>query len=462
MKKRRIVSAAVIVLVILIIAGLFAAELKMETTAGEISAEEAESFVNEAFDKMAKNDVTKYIAEKNNIKVNDVSYGNERDVILDCSVNTLDVCSAVEPQYDKFLSADGKKKNGTMFKSALDFKLEFNGELLELVKNAPEKSVEAEIVLYDTNKDGIVLYASDEVVNTVYGGVVDIKKDISGRNTYKKTDENGKVTEMPIETKNVKKGFIECVSPVYEKNKPDTSGRLGVFINKQKKDFKSNFIDHNNWLSILKGLAVTLEITFVALLIGIFLGFLVAFVRCAYLKNKNHGVLLGFFNAVCKFYLTITRGTPVVVQILIIHFVILMPLGMSTFVSAVLCFGLNSGAYVAEIVRGGIMSVDDGQMEAGRSLGFSYLQTMLHIIFPQAFKAVLPALANEFVALLKETSIAFYIGLGDMMYSVNAIRAATYSPFMPLVASAIIYLILVMFFSKMVSLLERRLKNSER
>ncbi len=108
------------------------------------------------------------------------------------------------------------------------------------------------------------------------------------------------------------------------------------------------------------------------------------------------------------------------------------------------------------------MSVDDGQMEAGRSLGFSYLQTMWHIIFPQAFKAVLPALANEFVALLKETSIAFYIGLGDMMYSVNAIRSATYSPFMPLVASAIIYLILVMFFSKMVSLLERRLKNSER
>ncbi len=461
MKKRRIVSAAVIVLVILIIAGLFAAELKMETTAGEMSAEEAESFANEAFDKMAKNDVTKYIAEKNNIKVNDVSYGNERDVILSCSVNTIDVYSVVEPEYDKFLSSDVKKKNGTMFKSALDFKLEFNGDLLELVKTAPEKSVEAEIVLYDT-KDGMVLYASDEAVNTVYGGVIDVKEDISARNTYKKINENGEVTEMPVKTDNVKKGFIECVSPVYDKNKPDTSGRLGVFINKQKKDFYLNFIDNNNWLSILKGLVVTLEITFVALLLGIFLGFLVAFVRCAYLKSKHHGVLLGFFNAVCKVYLTITRGTPVVVQILIIHFVILMPLGMSTFVSAVLCFGLNSGAYVSEIVRGGIMSVDDGQMEAGRSLGFSYLQTMWHIIFPQAFKAVLPALANEFVALLKETSIAFYIGLGDMMYSVNAIRSATYSPFMPLVASAIIYLILVMFFSKMVSLLERRLKNSER
>ena len=139
-----------------------------------------------------------------------------------------------------------------------------------------------------------------------------------------------------------------------------------------------------------------------------------------------------------------------------------MPAGVDKFLSAVVCFGLNSGAYVAEIVRGGIMSVDEGQTEAGRSLGFNYIQTMYLIVFPQAFKAVLPALANEFVVLLKETSIAFYIGLGDLMYSVNAIRAATYSPFMPLVASAIIYLVMVLVLSKLVSLLERRLRNSER
>ena len=167
-------------------------------------------------------------------------------------------------------------------------------------------------------------------------------------------------------------------------------------------------------------------------------------------------------NSICQLYLSVTRGTPVVVQIMIIYFVIFMPIGVDKFLAAVICFGLNSGAYVAEIVRGGIMSVDNGQTEAGRSLGFTYMQTMWHIVFPQAFKNVLPALANEFVVLLKETSIAFYIGLGDLMYAGNAIRAATYSPFMPLVAVAIIYLIMVLVLSKLVSLLERRLRNSER
>ena len=149
-------------------------------------------------------------------------------------------------------------------------------------------------------------------------------------------------------------------------------------------------------------------------------------------------------------------------QIMIIYFVIFMPLGVDKFLAAVICFGLNSGAYVAEIVRGGIMSIDQGQTEAGRSLGFGYMATMWHIVFPQAFKAVLPALANEFVVLLKETSIAFYIGLGDLMYAGNAIRAATYSAFMPLVAVALIYLVMVLALSKLVSILERRLRNSER
>ena len=147
---------------------------------------------------------------------------------------------------------------------------------------------------------------------------------------------------------------------------------------------------------------------------------------------------------------------------MIIYFVIFMPLGVDKFISAVVCFGLNSGAYVAEIVRGGIMSVDDGQTEAGRSLGFTYMQTMFYIVFPQAFKTVLPALANEFVVLLKETSVAFYIGLADLMYAGNAIRSATYSPFMPLVAVALIYLVMVLGLSKLVELLERRMRNNER
>ncbi|MBE6606141.1 MAG: amino acid ABC transporter permease, partial [Ruminococcaceae bacterium] len=195
---------------------------------------------------------------------------------------------------------------------------------------------------------------------------------------------------------------------------------------------------------------------------GIVLGFIVAFVRCTYLKTTKPFFVLRFFDSICQIYLTVIRGTPVVVQIMIIYFVILMPMGVDKFTAAVACFGLNSGAYVAEIVRGGIMSVDNGQTEAGRSLGFGYMPTMFYIVFPQAFKAVLPALANEFVVLLKETSIAFYIGLGDLMYAGNAIRAATYSAFMPLVSVGIIYLIMVLVLSKLVSLLERRLRNNER
>ena len=248
----------------------------------------------------------------------------------------------------------------------------------------------------------------------------------------------------------------------YDSTKPDTSSPVIRWWNDLKADFHKNFIEHDRWLTILNGLWTTIQLTIFALLIGIALGFIVAFVRCTYDKLDKKGPLLKFFNWLCNVYLTLTRGTPVVVQIMIIYFVIFMPIGLNKFLSAVICFGLNSGAYVAEIVRGGIMSIDDGQTEAGRSLGFGYMPTMFHIVFPQAFKAVLPALANEFVVLLKETSIAFYIGLGDLMYAGNAIRAATYSAFMPLVTVAIIYLVMVLALSKLVSLLEKRLRNNER
>jgi len=461
MNKTLIVRIASIILAVLIVGGLFIAELRRETSAGEISAEDAQTLLNDTFDAMAKNDVTKAVAEVNYITVNEVSYGDERDIILDCTIETKDMYSAIEPLCDEFLSSDVKKKNSTMFKSALDFKLEFNEPIKALTESADEITTDTEIFLYDT-ENGLTLYASDEAVDAVYGGLITLKNEINAKNTYKITDENGETVEKEIETKNVTRGLVECISPVYDSQKPDTSGKLMVFVNDLKADFKLNFLDHSRWKSIFKGLGVTLELTSISLLIGVALGFIVALIRCTYLKKKKHGIFLRLFNAVCQIYLTVTRGTPVVVQILIIHFVILMPMGVSSFVSAFLCFGLNSGAYVAEIVRGGIMSVDDGQMEAGRSLGFNYVQTMWYIIFPQAFKAVLPALANEFVSLLKETSIAFYIGLGDLMYSVNAIRAATYSPFMPLIASAVIYLILVLFFSKLISILERKLRNSER
>ena len=167
-------------------------------------------------------------------------------------------------------------------------------------------------------------------------------------------------------------------------------------------------------------------------------------------------------NAICKLYLTVLRGTPVLVQLMIVYFVIFMPIGIDKFIAAVICFGLNSGAYVAEIVRGGIQSIDAGQMEAGRSLGFGYAQTMLYIIMPQTFKAVLPALLNEFIGLLKETSVSAYIGLNDLARCGDIIRGVTYRAFMPLIAVAAVYLAVVVFLQWLVGKLERRLRTNER
>ncbi|MBO5734109.1 MAG: amino acid ABC transporter permease [Clostridia bacterium] len=344
-----------------------------------------------------------------------------------------------------------------MFKSALDFKLEFEESIVTLLGQAQEKETDCAIYLYQTN-EGITLYASDETVNAVYGGIIDVINESSEITTYKLVDG----TEKEILSKNVNKGFAECFKTRRNANKPDTSTPLIRWWNGLKDDFHKNFIEKDRWHTILTGLWTTIKLTICALLIGIVLGFLVAFVRCTYLKTAKKGIILKLLNSLCQIYLTVIRGTPVVVQIMIIYFVVFMPMGVDKFLSAVICFGLNSGAYVAEIVRGGIMSIDDGQSEAGRSLGFGYMQTMWLIVFPQAFKAVLPALANEFVVLLKETSIAFYIGLGDLMYAGNAIRAATYSAFMPLIAVAVIYFIMVLALSKLVSLLERRLRKNER
>ena len=170
--------------------------------------------------------------------------------------------------------------------------------------------------------------------------------------------------------------------------------------------------------------------------------------------------LLGFFNGICKIYLTVIRGTPVVVQLLLGVFVIFITMGELSV--ACIIFGINSGAYVAEIIRSGIMSIDQGQFEAGRSLGFNYVQTMWYIIIPQAFKNVLPALANEFIVLIKETSVAGYAGIIDLTKGGDIIRGRTFEAFMPLLAVALVYLILVVFFSWLVGKLERKLRSSEK
>jgi polar amino acid transport system permease protein/polar amino acid transport system substrate-binding protein len=231
---------------------------------------------------------------------------------------------------------------------------------------------------------------------------------------------------------------------------------------------KLNFVDKDRFTTyILSGLGITFTVTFFATLIGIFLGVIVATIRSSHDKlaeelRPGFGTsVLNLLNAVCKVYLTVIRGTPTVVQLMIAYFIIFAASNNKILI-AILAFGINSGAYVAEIIRSGIMSVDPGQFEAGRSLGFNYVQTMIHIIIPQAFKAVLPALANEFIVLIKETSVSGYVGLQDLTKGGDIIRSQTYSAFLPLILVAAIYLVIVMFFTKLVSLLEGRLRNSER
>ena len=233
-------------------------------------------------------------------------------------------------------------------------------------------------------------------------------------------------------------------------------------------DFKLNFIDGAKWKWLLDGLKMTLVITFFSVLLGIAIGVILAIIRTTHDKNietmKKRGgigfVIMKVLNAIANIYLTIIRGTPVVVQLLIMYFIIFASSRNSTLI-AIIAFGINSGAYVAEIFRGGIMSVDNGQFEAGRSLGFNYLQTMVFIVIPQMFKMVLPTLCNEFIVLLKETSVAGYVGIADLTKAGDLIRGRTFSAFMPLIAVAVIYLVIVMLFTWLVGRLERRLRRSD-
>ncbi len=218
------------------------------------------------------------------------------------------------------------------------------------------------------------------------------------------------------------------------------------------------FIVADRWKYLVNGLKTTLVITLFAVMIGMVLGFLVGIVRTTH--DRTGKLKIG--NLICKIYITVIRGTPVMVQLLIIYYVIFASVRIDKVVVGVIAFGINSGAYVAEIVRSGIMSVDKGQYEAGVSLGLNYGLTMHHIIMPQAFKNVLPALANECIVLLKETSVAGYIALEDLTKGGDIIRSTTYEPFLPLFAVALIYLVIVVGLSALVGKLERRLGKGDR
>lgn len=227
--------------------------------------------------------------------------------------------------------------------------------------------------------------------------------------------------------------------------------------------FYQAFIEGDRWKQYLNGVGTTLLVTAMALTIGIILGVLVAVIRTAHDQQRtgHHNPLLGFVNAFCKLYVTVIRGTPMMVQLLIMGFVIFSSSRNYNMVGA-LTLGINSGAYVAEIIRGGLMSLDPGQAEAGRSLGLGYVDTMRFIVIPQAFKAILPALGNEFIILLKDTSLITVIGGKELVYAAQAIYGRTYEQMYPLIGIACVYLLLVMIFSNLQSLLERRLRQSDR
>ena len=234
--------------------------------------------------------------------------------------------------------------------------------------------------------------------------------------------------------------------------------------------FYQSFVAAGRWRLYLNGLLTTLEAKILALLLGVVLGVVVAVIRTAHDQQRagHKNVILGVFNAICKIYTTIIRGTPMMVQLLIMSLVIFASSRNYTMIG-ILALGINSGAYVSEIVRSGLMSVDPGQMEAGRSLGMNYFTTMRFIVIPQAIKNILPALlqagqalGNEFITLLKDTSLITVIGGKEMTYAAKAVIAKTYQGLFPLFGIALMYLLLVMLFSKLLGVLERRLRQSDR
>ena len=223
------------------------------------------------------------------------------------------------------------------------------------------------------------------------------------------------------------------------------------------------FVYQDRWTWYVDGLKVTFLVTIGALILGIIIGMLIAVVRTAHDSQRagKHNPVLGVLNAVCKVYLTVIRGTPMMVQLLIMGFVIFASSRNFTMIGT-LTLGINSGAYVSEIIRGGLMAVDGGQMEAGRSLGMGYLDTMRFVVIPQAIRAILPSLGNEFIILLKDTSLLSVISGQELLYFAQAVATRTYNQMFPLIGAACIYLVLVLIFTWLLGKLERRLRQSDR
>ncbi len=234
---------------------------------------------------------------------------------------------------------------------------------------------------------------------------------------------------------------------------------MGNFEKKIDK-FIEIFIEYDGWKDVVKGLQNTAIIAVVGLLIGILIGTLIATVRVI----PKYNVIPRILNGICSFYVGFFRGTPIVVQLLLAYYVLLPLLGynMSSVTVSYLVFGLNSGAYISEIMRGGILSVDSGQMEGGRAMGLSFSATMLKIVIPQAVKNILPTMGNEFIALIKETSVVSFVGATDLYVAFNKIGSSSYEFMVPYLVMAMIYIVVVLFISLLIKIMERSLRKSDR
>lgn len=281
----------------------------------------------------------------------------------------------------------------------------------------------------------------DAIINAVSSGKADVG--VAGMT----------VTEDRLENVNFSVPYTTATQVILVRNgKTANSGLFSL------EKFKNNFIKDSRWKYITNGLSTTLTISFFAVIIGVVLGFLIAIGRFTCDVTGKAKIL----NWIMKAYITVIRGTPAMIQLLIIYYVVFASTNINAVFVAIVAFGLNSSAYISEIVRSGISSIDPGQFEAGRSMGFTYYQTMRYFIMPQAIRNILPALGNEFIVLLKETAISGYIGIRDLTRGGDLIRSRTYDAFMPLMAVAIIYLVIVVFLSSLVGKLERRMKKDAR
>lgn len=430
-----------------------------------LSVDESQELVDSTLAQLPKTqaETAKFLTENMNVTVNDVSVGNEKNLVLDCTVLTYNLYDCISENLNKYLTEAylfelERKESGKTGVTSTNIRKRISGMVTKDLQNAGAVEKDIKLNIYEISDGTFSLYLSDKVIDTLYGGYIEAMALVSDTKTI---EYNGETVDIRGKEA-YRKGVAECfILNNYDSKKPDTSIPAVKWLNSIANDFYRNFLEKDNgrprYMYIVDGLFNTLKVTVLALLMGIVIGFVVAVIR---VTNHNTGKL-DFLAWICKIYLAVMRGMPLMIQLLIIYFVFLLPAGVNKITSAILCFGLNSGAYVSEIVRGGIMSIDKGQTEAGRSIGFNYIQTMVYIIFPQAFKAVLPSLANEFISLLKETSVAFYIGVADLTLGGLKIRSITYSSFLPLVAVGIIYLVLVLGLSKLVSLLERRLRKGD-